>query len=848
MAEIDELLARIAPTWQPSMPPAMPPAMARQPTGNLGSAFEQRLPYQPQGMQMLNKAPSFPYGAQPAPMPKTDFSRMPTDYAWGSPPPPMSPTGKDMSRIPYEETPQQAPQERKAGRLDMQQPAAQPKYSGLVPESMLPILADMVKRNPDLLKNPRAMGHIITKLMPFMKKQDQERHAQAKEEFARRRDERADERLEAAQRLEAHKLWLEQVRDKTAEAKTAWSRLKDVEDPTKEFLGDRKALVQRYTDEYEAAEAERKKLQVASPYKQRDKEAGPKADATYAKGTQGAPGAVLDEKSHSALTTQYEKGLAKAQAALKNAKSIDERNLILGNTLRYTDQAREEAGMPAMTDAERTAFVQDQPSHDISTYGEQAEDWLGQKAQEYFPTAYQFYKDMNSFEPSMWDDPLSPNRILSGLDPLAAESQYAHGLRKARGMEPSAAEMERNETSSVPERALGALRALGGAAGPVATAANPLATTGIGGLGGSVEQATGSPWAGLASMLAAGGGLGGLERQARGAPQRPGAPPPQGPTGMPPLTGAPFNPMQGMTGAPGGAAPGLAGRPGPSAPPPSGMMGAPAGAQVGGSPVGQMPPAGVPGLPPGIPQLPPPGPAGPARGPMPGSVTGAGPSVRPKAGLYGRPPVQGEQRPIEMPDPSIRMGGPGEQGRLPPPRAPEPVDPVSRAEAAAEISAGKEPAPPVEKPSRLQSDVTQFGDHAVGDSVKFNGKTYKIEELVPAKPGNVAAKAKLEGRKTPVSITALEPAGRTDRMEAALGKLASGYKPPEFTAAAKVGETAAWATPGQRVQWSAVGTGTILRGTIEGVTKSGSRVTARVRKTDGSVVPIPVGILKPVQG
>jgi hypothetical protein len=866
VAEIEDLYARLS-TLLPSPPsrPVEPPRPLSGPSGPLstgnvdmsGVREYMRQPYKPEGMQMFGRMLQPP--AQPknqGQLPAGSYDKWQTTptgnytqqiypraadagfgdttalanrlqtprYGRDSAPemiPGMGGKPQDPNRLPYEEEPLRSAQETKGGRLDrmpQQQKSEQDNtgLAGLITPDMKQVIRQMVQRNPALAQHPQIIGNIIMKMMPFMHKRQQEQYQRLREEHAVRREEHTQrmegftqERADRAQRLEGYKMWLDQVRDKHAEAKDAWARLKDVQDPTKDFAGDRPALIKRYTDEYEAAETERKKLQSANPYQQKGaaREEGGKADASFAKGQQGDPGAApaLTEKAHGALTGQFEKGIAKAQTALSKAKSLDERNLILGNTLRYVGAAREEAGLPPLTEAEKEAFVISQPSHDTRTYGEQAEDWLGHKAQEYFPTAYRFYQDMQSFEPSMWDDPLSPNRIIAGLNPMAAESQYAHGLRKARGMESSAAEMERNESSSYPERALGGLRALGGVAAPVATAANPLGATAIGGIGNTAEQVTGSPWAGLGAMLAAGGGLGGLERQARA-----GAPPPPRHAGPPPQpnvaggmgAGAYSNPMQGMMGGQ------------PFAPSTQGMGGA-------------MPPMQNQPVP-GMQRLPPPGPAGPSRGPMPGSFTGAGPTTRPKAGLYGKPPIQGEQRPIEMgpPGAQFRMPPPREPLQLAPPRAPEPSGPVQRGEAAADIAAGKEhpsAVPPSSKPLQPTGGpygVNQFGDHTVGDTVRFNGRTRVIEELIPARPGHLAPKAKLAGLKLPVTLTKLEPVSM-----------------------AKAGRYA----EGDRVKWDLPAGFGSASGVIQKVTTSAKgRAMATVKRSDGQVVDVSIDSLKNV--
>lgn len=648
----------------------------------------------------------------------------------------------------------QSTKETKGGGLSKQTQEKPTGASGFITPEMRPILASMVKRDPSLMKDPRRMGAIITKLMPFMHKIQQEKYAQAKQEHTQRMETLTQERAARAERLEEYKTWLDRVKYQHEQAKDAWSRLKDVQDPLKEFAGDRKDLIERYTSEYEAAEAERKRLQAENPYTQKANRGG-EAEA-------GAPNkaSTLDEKAHAALSTQYEKGIDKAKAALTNAKSLDERNLILHNTLKYVGAARTQAGMPELTAEEKKDFVQSMPSHDTRTWGEQAGDWLGHKAEEYFPTAYQLYKDLNSFPSSPWDDPLSPSRILSGLNPLTAESQYAHGIRKARGMEPSAEQLSRRESNSIPERIMGGLNAIGGVAGPMLTAADPLATTAATGFGSSVEQATDSPYAGLAATLLAGGGLGRAQQSFR-------PPAPQGPhqLGAPPQY-------------PGLPKPGLPYEPTP--PNPHYMNPAPA----------------------GTPRLPPPG------------------NFPPSAGGRGQPAYRPA---FEMPDPSLRMGAPAEQRLLPPPT---PRDPVSQAEAAAEIAAGKEPAAPVEAPRKpLQATggpfgVNQFGEHTVGDTVKFNGRTRKIEELIPARPGHLAPKARLSGLKLPVTLTKLEPVS---------AKAARGF------------------TEGDRVQWDLPAGFGSASGVVKKITTSPrGNAMATVQRSDGKLVDVDVTSLKNV--
>jgi hypothetical protein len=116
--------------------------------------------------------------------------------------------------------------------------------------------------------------------------------------------------------------------------------------------------------------------------------------------------------------------------------------------------------------------------------------------------------------------------------------------------------------------------------------------------------------------------------------------------------------------------------------------------------------------------------------------------------------------------------------------------------------------------------VNQFGEHTVGDTVRFNGRTRKIEELIPARPGHLAPKARLSGLKLPVTLTKLEPVSM-----AKAGKFAEG----------------------DRVRWDLPAGFGSASGIVKKITVSPrGNAMATVQRSDGKLVDVDVNSLKNV--
>lgn len=806
--------------------------------------------FQPAGMQMMNRPPSFPYGAEKQPLAPMNFDALPRSQAFGPEPTPRTPMGKDASRLPYEEPPQEAARETKGGRLD-RQPEEEPQAQGLrgfITPEMRAVLVDLTRRDPSLMNDPHRMGIIMTKIMPFMHKRQQEQYAAARQAHTERMEVLANERAARAERLEQYKYLHDRESYITRRMDKAWDRIKTLSDPLTEFAGDKKAELAKQQGYLKTYEEQLQSIVNDSHQARKEVFAGP-GESVQGKGTQGKPG-------ETGLTAPTDKGppqifqlqaddidnfVEKVKPALLKAKTLAEKELIIRNTFDHINKQLQKDGKSPLSlpDANKLLIRLGRDAYDPRSTGQKVNDWVSDSIKSWFP-------DYEQSDSVMGDLGFAARFYGNLVNPAEYENMLVEGMQTALDTRPTTEQMLTDRARSGPERLLGAAEAAGGLLGPVGMALAPGASALGANVGALTSEATDNPWLGMLAGGLAGGGAGAL---GRGAVAPRGMMPPSGPPRLggsptapripyfpPDVAGGmsrgapPIDPMRGMMGgSPGPAGPGAAAmkQATPGAFPTFGEPGTTPGMQ-GPAPMGpQSPfpfnPNMVGPAPAGTPRLPPPG-AGPMRsnvGPLPGRVTGAGPTVRPKAGLYGRQPAQGEQRPIEMPDPSIRMGGPGEQLRLPPPtRAPEPVDPISRSEAAAEVAAGKEPAPPVEKPSRLQRDVTQFGDHVVGDTVKFNGRTRKIEALIPAAPGNMAPKAKLSGLKMPVSLTALEPVSAAK--------------------AAKFAE-------GDRVKWDLpAGFGTVT-GTVQKITTSAKgRAMATVKRSDGQVVDVAVDSLQSV--
>ena len=748
---------------------------------------------------------------------------------------------QDPNRLPYEETPQEAPQETKGGRLDRQQAQQTGGLHDLITPDMKQIIRQMIQQRPELAKNPRLVGMAIAKMMPFMHKRQQEAYQQRREEHTMRMESLAQERAGRAERMEQYKYLHDREQYVTHRMDKAWDRIKTLSDPLVEFAGDKKAELakqQAYLKTYED------QLQSVVNDAHQSKKEAPAAtgEGVYAKGAQGRP------SEPAAAKPAVEKGppqifqlqaddidsfVGKVKPALTQAKSLADKELIIRNTFDHINKQLQADGKSPLSlpDANKLLVRLGRDAYDPRTYGKKLNDWVSDSVKSWFP-------DYQESDMVRGDLGFASRFYGNLLNPAEYEHMLAEGMQTAADSRPTTEQMLTDRKRSGPERLMGGFEALGGALGPLGMAEAPGAMALGQSVGGAVQDATDNPWLGMLAGGLAGGGSSAL----RG--RTPAGMPPQGskslggpPTAQripyfPPDVGGgmsqgapPFDPMRGMMGG--------SPQPAPSAPQPSGQMGAmPKKPGMQAMQEGAFPKMGQPAPQPGMQGAPPtPQPAG---GAMPGMTGQPAPrgtrqlpppgSFPPSAGGRGQPAYRPPFGPaFEMPDPSIRMGGPGEQLRLP---APTPSDPVSMAEAAAEIASGKEPAAPASQPAKpLQGGggpfgVNQFGDHTVGDSVKFNGRTRKIEELIPARPGHLAPKARLSGLKLPVTLTKIEPVSM-----AKAGKFAEG----------------------DRVKWDLPAGFGAANGTVQKITVSPrGNAMATVKRSDGQVVDVDVSSLKNV--
>jgi hypothetical protein len=749
------------------------------------------------------------------------------------PGPGMGGVWQDPNRLPYEEEPLQSVKERKAGRLDKQPQEKPAGMGGFITPEMKPILAAMVKRDPSLMQNPRKMGAVIMKLMPFMHKMQQEKYAQARIAHTERMETLSQERAARAERMEQYKYLHDREQYVTRRMDKAWDRIKTLSDPLTEFAGDKKAELakqQAYLKTYE----EQLQAIVNDSHSAKKEVTAGAGEGVYAKGTQAKPSEpsaakpVEDKGPPQIFQLQaddIDAFVSKVKPALMQAKTLADKENILRNTFDHINKQLQADGKSPLSlpDANKLIVRLGRDAYDPRTSGQKLGDWVAESVKSWFP-------DYQESDMVRGDLGFAARFYGNLLNPAEYERMLAEGVQTAADTRPTTEQMLTGRARSGPERIMGGLEALGGALGPLGMAEAPGAMALGQSVGSAVGEGTDNPWLGALAGTLTGGGAGALRgRGGRAAPVLP----PQGPAGLggpptalripyfPPDVGGgmsrgapPFDPLRGMMGGAAtpadaaaaamrkktpGAFPNMGSQPAPA----PGMQGAPATPQPAGG--------GMPGM------TGQPAPAGTLRLPPPGNFP-------PSAGGRGQAPYRPPFGPaFEMPDPSIRMGGPGEQLRLPPPT---PRDPVSQAEAAAEIASGREPAAPVEAPRKpLQATggpygVNQFGEHTVGDTVKFNGRTRKIEELIPARPGHLAPKAKLSGLKLPVTLTKLEPVS---------AKAARGF------------------AEGDRVRWDLPAGFGSASGTIKKVTVSPrGNAMATVQRSDGQLVDVDVSSLKNV--